>query len=97
MGNLQSNRIKVWKFLLFAILPGLIVAGLVWSANIYYDLDTQRTMVETPGGFTVSLGNVGIGIAAPTERLHVVGNILGTGNLVVGGTIDTGIGATEFR
>jgi len=40
-------------------------------------------------------GNVGIGTTTPSEKLTVVGNISGTGNIVISGTIDTGQGATE--
>ena len=38
----------------------LVVGGFLYANNIYYDLDTQKTMIETPGGFTVSLGAITI-------------------------------------
>ena len=39
----KNNKIRN---ILLAILPALIVAGLVWSANTYYDLDLQQVVVE---------------------------------------------------
>jgi hypothetical protein len=41
----------------------------------------------TDGVFFQPNGNVGLGTTLPTERLHVVGNGLFTGNLTVSGTI----------
>lgn len=38
-------------------------------------------------------GNTGLGTTAPTERLHVVGNIFASGNIDVGGTV--GFGSVE--
>ena len=35
----------------------------------------------------LSNGNVGVGVVAPSERLHVAGNIKATGNMTVGGAV----------
>src|SRR5205814_4860122 len=40
-------------------------------------------------------GNVGINNLAPTERLHVIGNGLFTGNLTVNGTLNATLPATS--
>jgi len=54
--NKQSNnKENVLKKVLLAILPGLIVAGLVFSANIYYDLDTNKIIVQEVQKITESL------------------------------------------
>ncbi len=57
--------------LFLAILPGLVVAGLIFGANIYYNLDTQQIimeeitkisnhLLEATAGFTVSGGATSI-------------------------------------
>jgi len=38
-GRSKSKKEKTWEKVVLAILPGIIVAGLVWVANFYYDLD----------------------------------------------------------
>jgi len=83
------------KKILSAILPGLVVAGLIFSANLYYDLDLGKVIVEqitrivgmfeTTATTTLATlsGYVGIKTATPTEALTVAGNILATGNLTI--------------
>ena len=87
---------KIRKVLL-AILPGIIVAGLIFGANVYYDLDLGRVIVneitriigmfETTATTTLATvsGYVGIKTATPTEALTVSGNVLSTGNLTISG------------
>jgi hypothetical protein len=83
--------------LIKAIFPGLIVAGLIFGANLYYDLDLGKVIVEqitkiigmfettaTTTLATIS-GYVGIATSTPTEALTVSGNILATGNLTISG------------
>ena len=47
----KSNKVRVLKKILLAILPGLIVAGLVFAANIYYNLDLGRIITENAQEF----------------------------------------------
>ena len=64
--KLTSKVIKIINVLI-AVIPGLIVAGLIFGANIYYNLDSQEIMMEettkisgslleATAGFTVSGG-----------------------------------------
>ncbi|MCR6624654.1 MAG: hypothetical protein NDF58_08790, partial [archaeon YNP-LCB-024-027] len=88
---------KSLKKVFTAILPGIIVAGLIFGANLYYDLDLGRVIVneitriigmfETTATTTLATisGYVGIKTATPTEALTVAGNILSTGNLTISG------------
>jgi len=52
------------------------------------------TLNPVTSGVTAS-PRLGIGIASPTERLHVVGNGLFTGNLTVNGTLNATLPATS--
>jgi len=97
-----------YKKLFSAILPGIITAGLIFGANLYYDLDLGKIIVEqitrivgmfettaTTTLATVS-GYVGIKTATPTEALTVSGNILSTGNLTISGGQITGANAVQL-
>jgi parallel beta-helix repeat protein len=44
--EIKLNKRSWLRAVLFTILPGLIVAGLVWSANFYYDLDSSQVKLE---------------------------------------------------
>jgi len=93
---------KSLKKVFTAILPGLIVAGLIFSTNVYYDLDLGRVIVEeitkiigrfeTTATTTLATlsGYVGIATSTPTEALTVSGNILATNNLMISGGQITG-------
>jgi len=74
---------KLIRKLAIAILPGLIVAGLVFSANTYYDLDLGKVIIEeitkivgqlettaTTTLATVS-GYVGVGTNSPSSLLEI--------------------------
>ena len=47
----KPKKGKLLKRILLAILPGLIVAGLVFAANIYYNLDLGRIITENAQEF----------------------------------------------
>ena len=47
----KLNKVRILKRVLLAILPGLIVAGLVFAANIYYNLDLGRIITENAQEF----------------------------------------------
>jgi hypothetical protein len=94
--------------LIKAILPGIIVAGLIFGANVYYDLDLGKVIVneitrivgmfETTATTTLATvsGYVGIKTATPTEALTVSGNILATGNLTISGGQITGANSEQL-
>ena len=96
---------KTIKKILIAVFPGIVVAGLIFGANLYYDLDLGKVIVEqitrivgmfeTTATTTLATlsGYVGIKTATPTEALTVSGNILATGNLTVSGGQITGANA----
>jgi len=56
------------------------------SGAVRYSLSTRSSTTITPRLTVRETGNVGIGTVVPTEKLHVVGNILTTGTLNVQGT-----------
>ena len=61
------------------VLPGVGI----WSStstNVPHQNSSSSSGVD-PHLMVSSNGNVGIGIVAPTERIHVVGNILATGTI----------------
>jgi hypothetical protein len=66
------------------------------SSKLYVDngggVSVGSAAIPPANGLYVS-GNAGIGTTAPSEKLHVVGNILASGNLDVGGTL--GFGSVE--
>jgi len=93
----NKTRIELLRKIFLSILPGIIVAGLIFGANIYYDLDLGKVIVEqvtkiigmfettaTTTLATVS-GNVGIKTTTPSEALTVSGGILATDNLTIQG------------
>ena len=82
--SIDKYQIKVKKVLI-AILPGIIVAGLIFGANVYYDLDIPQLVVSefqkifgnlevtaTTTLATVS-GYVGIATTSPAYTLDVSG------------------------
>jgi len=82
----KPNKVSITKRIVFAILPGLIVAGLIFSANTYYDLDLGKVIVEeitkivgqlettaTTTLATIS-GQVGVGTEEPISLLEVYSN-----------------------
>jgi hypothetical protein len=88
----KYNKIKK---VLLAILPGIIVAGLIFAANTYYDLDLGKVIVqeitrivgqlETTATTTLAIlgGNVGIGTTTPAFTLDVNGTLRVTGTTTV--------------
>ena len=82
----RDNKVGKIKKVILAILPGLIVAGLVFSAATYYDLDLGKVIVEeitkiigqlettaTTTLATIS-GQVGVGTEEPASLLEVYSN-----------------------
>ncbi len=76
-------------------LEGLRAAGNIWLFQTVDDDGRFRLFSQdnvNPGQerLTISLstGNVGIGVTAPSQKLHVGGNGLFTGNLTVNGTLN---------
>ena len=77
--------------ILLTILPGLFITGglLYANSNIYYDIDTQKTIVATTGGFNVSY-TTSLATTTITGDLTVNTNDLyvdtATGNVGIGTT-----------
>ncbi|MDD5511972.1 MAG: hypothetical protein PHI12_14385, partial [Dehalococcoidales bacterium] len=65
------------------------------AANVILGSNWLSGDGDDEGVYVDSLGQVGIGTTTPQEALSVAGNITGSGNLVLSGTVDTGQGATE--
>ncbi|MBU4257729.1 hypothetical protein KKC04_04960 [Patescibacteria group bacterium] len=59
---------------------------------------TAQNVTITPSttGYTILNGNVGIGTTGPTEKLHVVGNGLFTGNIKSNTYLSLGTGSGKF-
>src|SRR6056297_2758859 len=60
----MSNRAKkIIRTLLFTVIPGLLVAGLVLGANTYYSMDQNRIITEDDQEFqgTVYMGQMQFG------------------------------------
>lgn len=49
----EGSKTKI-RNILFAILPGLVVFALVWSANFYYELDTVTVKLEEKKEISIS-------------------------------------------
>lgn len=66
------------------------------ASKLYVDngggVSVGSSAIPPANGLYVS-GNAGIGTTAPTQKLHVVGNIFATGNIDVSGTV--GFGSVE--
>jgi len=66
------------------------------ASKLYVDngggVSVGSASVPPANGLFVS-GNTGLGTTAPTQRLHVAGNIFASGNIDVGGTV--GFGSVE--
>ena len=60
------------------------------ASKLYVDngggVSVGSASVPPANGLFVS-GNTGLGTTAPTQRLHVAGNIFASGNIDVGGTV----------
>ena len=60
MTKLTNSQLKN---ILLAILPGLVVGGVLFAANMYYDIDTETIMMEqaatvnTPSGKAISFNS----------------------------------------
>jgi hypothetical protein len=90
-----SNHPSKIKKVFSAILPGILVAGLIFAANTYYDLDLGKVIVqeitrivgqlETTATTTLAIlgGNVGIGTTTPAFTLDVNGTLRVTGTTTV--------------
>lgn len=57
------------------------IIGFSDSASTYNALHLRTNSTSTSGLYINTSGNVGIGLTAPTEKLHVSGNILATGTI----------------
>jgi hypothetical protein len=82
----KLNKRSGLRNVILAILPGIIVAGLIFAANTYYDLDLGKVVIEeitkivgqlettaTTTLATIS-GFVGVGTASPEALLHIYGS-----------------------
>jgi hypothetical protein len=97
----NKTRIGLLRKIFLSILPGLIVAGLIFSANIYYDLDLGKVVVqeitkiinqlETTATTTLATlsGNVGIGTTAPASKLTVNGDLFVSATSTLGSATST--------
>lgn len=65
--------------------------GLLNPANA----SEKKVYFHTNGNSYLNGGNVGIGTSTPDSTLTVSGSTHVTGNVLIGGTINTGLGATE--
>ena len=88
-----------------ATLPGLVVAGLIFGANMYYDLDTQTIMMQqattivTPAGKAISLtgkenSDFTVSTSGKTLTLAAAG---GTTNQVIINSAGTGTDAIDIN
>jgi hypothetical protein len=66
------------------------------SASVYTWNAGASTTTSTEVMRLTGTGNLGIGSATPTEKLHVVGNIKATGTLTAGNTTIANIGASNL-
>jgi sensor domain CHASE-containing protein len=78
--QLNNHKLKAksskLKAILIAVLPGLIVAGLIFGANVYYDLDLGKVIMneitkiidqlETTATTTLATVSGKVGIATTT-------------------------------
>jgi hypothetical protein len=106
--NFYNHPSKIKK-VFSAILPGILVAGLIFAANTYYDLDLGKVIVqeitrivgqlETSATTTLATlgGNVGIGTTAPAYKLEVIGTGRFSSDLTVSGNLTvSGSGPHSF-
>ena len=96
----MRSGISEKSHILIGILAGLIVAGLVWGANTYYDLDLGKVIVEeitkiigqlettaTTTLATVS-GYVGIATTTLSRTLTISGDILVSEGIIEGANFE---------
>lgn len=72
-GSLNSSNYN----LLSSVVDKNLYINRPTGADISFRINNSSQMIITSGG------NVGIGTSNPFERLHVVGNIIGTGNISI--------------
>ena len=80
---------RLIRNILLTVLPGILLTGglLYANSNVYYDIDTQKTMVNTTGGFNVSYTT---SLATTT----ITGSTTLTGNLVPSDTNTYNLGSS---
>ncbi len=83
-GRSKPNKERTWQKVVLAILPALIVAGFVWSANFYYNLDTSTVKLEEKKEISVS---------SVATALTVSQSGTGYAAIITGGNV--GIGTTS--
>ncbi|NCQ56077.1 hypothetical protein GW797_07620, partial [Candidatus Parcubacteria bacterium] len=71
-GIQKLNKAEFLKRLAIAILPGLLVAGLLYAANIYYDLDLNKVMVNENTDITDDLAVNGGDITTTATTFNLI-------------------------
>jgi len=80
-----NPKLNKLRNILLAVIPALVVFGLVFAANTYYDLDLQKVVIEevtkivgqlettSTTTLATSEGNVGVGTTTPAYTLDIYG------------------------
>jgi len=90
----EGSKTKI-RNILFAILPGLVVFALVWSANFYYELDTVTVKLEEKKEISISSSATALTVTQSgsgniVEFKNATGtvfSIANNGNVTVAGNI----------
>lgn len=80
---------------LFAVADGM--TGTIFSVNDISGIPSIEVLDTGVVRIAQYSGNVGIGVASPTSKLHVNGAITAVGNVLPSATNSYDLGATSFR